>query len=128
MSLNIKGIGYRIQRFFGVTDYDRELRRKKCQKTDLTTEESVIASLSISPLSDLPVPLSASVAYLVYFLLGCAMVFFVFQGFTTARQEKFLALSESAGVCEKVPKIISGVYKFDDFGNWYDFDTCHVCC
>mmetsp|Transcript_25031 Transcript_25031/g.46762 ORF Transcript_25031/g.46762 Transcript_25031/m.46762 type:complete len:743 (+) Transcript_25031:137-2365(+) len=118
MSLNIKGIGYRIQRFFGVTDYDRELRRKKCQKTDLTTEESVIASLSISPLSDLPVPLSASVAYLVYFLLGCAMVFFVFQGFTTARQEKFLALSESAGVCEKVPKIISGVYKFDDFGNW----------
>lgn len=118
MSLSVKGLRYRVQRCLGATDYDRELRRQKQQKTDLTREESVVASLHIAPLQDLPLPVSAAVAYLVYFVLGCAMVFFVLQGFRTARQEKFLALSHSAGVCQSVPKIMSGVYKFDVFGNW----------
>ena len=117
MGINLKGIRYRIQRCFGLTDYDREQRRKK-KTTVLSTAEDLIDSLNIAPLSDLPVQLSAKVAYFVYIVLFCAFVFFFFQGFLTARQEKFLALSSSAGVCTTVPKVISGVYKFDVYGNW----------
>jgi hypothetical protein len=51
-------------------------------------------------------------------LLALALAFFVYQGFTTARQEKFLALSSSAGVCVTVPKTVSGIYRFDVNGNW----------
>jgi hypothetical protein len=118
MSINWKGIKYRVQRCFGLTDYDRE-QRKKQQKTGLSLDEGLVASLdSIAPLGDLPIRISARVACLVYLLLALALAFFVYQGFTTARQEKFLALSSSAGVCVTVPKTVSGIYRFDVNGNW----------
>ena len=117
MCINWSGVWYRVRRCFGATDFDREQKRRR-EKTDLTLDETLIQSLNIAPLSDLPVPISARVSYLVYFILFCALFFFLFQGFSTARNEKFLALSSSAGVCKSVPKSVSGVYKFDVHGNW----------
>lgn len=115
MSVNWKGIRYRLQRCFGLTDYDRKKRQKADQ---LSVAEDLIASLKIAPLTDLPIRISARVAYLVYFVLAFTMTFFIVQGFITSSKEKFLALSSSAGVCVTVPKIVSGAYKFDVYGNW----------
>lgn len=117
MGINFQGIRYRIKRCFGLTEYDRE-QRKKQQKTSLSIEEGMIASLRIDPLFDLPIRISARLAYLVYLLLLLAMGLFLYQGFNSASKEKFLALSHSAGVCVTVPKSVSGTYKFDLAGNW----------
>ena len=86
--VNWTGIKYQISRFFGMTEYDKEIKKIEPKKS-LAVEESLVKSLEISPLNDLPVLIGARVAYVSYFILTFCLVYFLVEGFRTAKKETF---------------------------------------
>jgi hypothetical protein len=66
-------------------------------------------------------------AYIYYLMSHCychsivcsaLFVYLAIDGYYDIRREKFLALSQGDGICEEIPKDVTGVFLADSNGNW----------
>jgi hypothetical protein len=75
-------------------------------------------SLPLEILKDLPDSITFVIVLFIYLCILAGFITSYISSYRTLRDEVFLSLSDSAGSCSKVSKVINGVYLADTNGNW----------